>query len=156
MIIGVSVGIGLVIVWELFGFGVDLLIVGCDVDVLEMVCDELVDVFFDCEIYGLVVDVFDDEDCCEIFDWVEDYIDGLYLLVNNVGGNIIKLVIEYIEDEWWGIFEINLFLVFELLCYVYLLLIWYVFLVIVNVGSVFGLIYVCSGVVYGMIKVVMY
>lgn len=153
---GVSVGIGLVIVYELVGFGVDLMIVGCDIDMLEMVCDELLDVYLQYQVYVLVVDVFDDEDCWQILDWVEDYSDGLYILVNNVGGNVIKVVMEYFEDEWCKIFEINLFLVFELLCYVYLLLVWYVLLFIVNVGSVFGLIYVCSGVVYGMIKVVMY
>jgi Tropinone reductase 1 len=83
---------------------------------------------------------------------VEDHADGLNILVNNAGGNLTKATVDYTEDEWRGIFEINLFSAFELSRYAHPLLTRHAVSSIVNVGSVSGITAVRSGAPYGMTK----
>ena len=152
LITGASAGIGLAITRELLGFGADVMLVARDTDALETVRDELLDEFPDRSINAMAADVADDEDRREILDWVEDHADGLNILVNNAGGNLTKAAVDYTEDEWRGIFEINLFSAFELSRYAHPLLTRHAASSIVNVGSVSGITAVRSGAPYGMAK----
>ena len=152
LVTGASAGIGLAITRELLGFGAELMLVARDADALEAVRDELLEEFPDRAIHAMAADVADDEDRREILDWVEDQDDGLNILVNNAGGNLTRATVDYTEDEWRGIFEINLFSAFELSRYAHPLLTRHAVSSIVNVGSVSGMITVRSGAPYGMTK----
>jgi len=152
LVTGGSAGIGLAIARELLGFGADVLIVARDANALDRARDELVDEFPDGTIHALVADVADDEQRREVLDWVEDQGEGLNILVNNAGGNRRKATVDYTEDEWRQIFEINLFAAFELTRYAYPLLTKHAASSIVNVGSVSGLTHVRTGAAYGMAK----
>ncbi len=152
LVTGASAGIGLAIARELLGFGADVMLVARDADALEAVRDELIEEFPDRAIHAMAADVADDEDRREILDWVEDQDDGLNILVNNAGGNLTKATVDYTEDEWRGIFEINLFSAFELSRYAHPLLTRHAVSSIVNVGSVSGVTAVRSGAPYGMTK----
>ncbi len=152
LITGASAGIGLAITRELLGFGADAMLVARDADALDAVRDELLDEVPDRSINAMAADVADDEDRREILDWVEDHADGLNILVNNAGGNLTKATVDYTEDEWRGIFEINLFSAFELSRYAHPLLTRHAVSSIVNVGSVSGITAVRSGAPYGMTK----
>ena len=152
LVTGASAGIGLAIARELLGFGADVMLVARDADALEAVRDELIEEFPDRAIHAMAADVADDEDRREILDWVEDQDDGLNILVNNAGGNLTKTTVDYTEDEWRGIFEINLFSAFELSRYAHPLLTRHAVSSIVNVGSVSGVTAVRSGAPYGMTK----
>lgn len=152
LVTGASAGIGLAIARELLGFGADAMLVARDADALEAARDELADEFPDRAVHAMAADVADDEDRREILDWVEDQDDGLNILVNNAGGNLTKATVDYTEDEWRGIFEINLFSAFELSRYAHPLLTRHAVSSIVNVGSVSGVTAVRSGAPYGMTK----
>ena len=152
LITGASAGIGLAITRELLSFGADAMLVARDADALEAVRDELLDEFPDRSVSAMAADVADDEDRRAILDWVEDHADGLNILVNNAGGNLTKATVDYTEDEWRGIFEINLFSAFELSRYAHPLLTRHAVSSIVNVGSVSGVTAVRSGAPYGMTK----
>jgi len=152
LVTGGSAGIGRAIARELLGFGADVLIVARDDEALERARDELADEFPDRVVHALVADVGDDEQRREVLDWVEDQGDGLNILVNNAGGNVRKAAVDYTEDEWRGIFEVNLFSAFELSRYAHPLLTKHAASSIVNVGSVSGLTHVRTGAAYGMAK----
>ncbi|WP_299344173.1 SDR family oxidoreductase [uncultured Pseudoxanthomonas sp.] len=152
LVTGASAGIGLAIARELLGLGADLLMVARDVDALQDARTELADEFPEQGIGTLAADVADDEDRRAILDWVEDHGDGLNILVNNAGGNLTRAAVDYTEDEWRGIFEINLFSAFELSRYAHPLLTQHATSSIVNVGSVSGITAVRSGAPYGMTK----
>ena len=152
LVTGGSAGIGLAIVRELLGFGADVLAVARDADALEQVRDELEDEFGEDRVFALAADVADDEQRREVLDWIEDRGDGLNILVNNAGGNLTRPSADYTEDEWRGIFEVNLFSAFELSRYAHPLLSKHAASSIVNVGSVSGVTHVRSGAPYGMSK----
>ena len=160
LVTGGTAGIGRAIARELLGFGASVLIVARDTAALETTCDELREEVADADVQGFTADVADDEQRREILDWVEDLCDtrgeGLNILVNNAGGNLTRPAIEYAEDEWRGIFEINLFSAFELSRYAHPLLTRHAVSSIVNVGSVSGETHVRSGAPYGMSKAAMH
>jgi len=152
LVTGASAGIGRAIARELAGFGADLLLVARDGAALEAARVELEEEFPERSVSALPADVADDEQRREILDWVEDHDDGLHILVNNAGGNQSKPAVDYTEDEWRGIFEVNLFSAFELSRYAHPLLARHASSCIVNVGSVSGLTHVRTGAAYGMSK----
>jgi Tropinone reductase 1 len=152
LVTGGSAGIGRAIARELLGFGAEVLIVARDAAALERTRDELADEAADDRVHALVADVGDDEQRREILDWIEDRGDGLNILVNNAGGNRRRAAVDYTEDEWREIFEVNAFSAFELSRYAYPLLTKHAASSIVNVGSVSGLTHVRTGVAYGMAK----
>ncbi|ALQ97710.1 SDR family oxidoreductase [Xylella fastidiosa] len=152
LITGASTGIGLAVARELLGLGADVLLVARNADLLGRVRDELAEEFPERELHGLAADVADDVDRRAILDWVEDCSNGLHVLINNAGGNVTRAALEYTEDEWREIFEINLFSAFELCRYTQPLLACHASTAIVNIGSVSGLTHVRSGVPYGMSK----
>ena len=156
LVTGGTAGIGRAIARELLALGASVLVVARDGAALETTCDELREDIDDADVQGLAADVSDDEQRREILDWVEDICDtrgeGLDILVNNAGGNLTRPATEYAEDEWRGIFEVNLFSAFELSRYAHPLLTRHAASSIVNVGSVSGQTHVRSGAPYGMSK----
>jgi Tropinone reductase 1 len=156
LVTGGSAGIGRAIARELLGFGASVLITARNGDLLENARDELAEEFPDGDVRALIADVADDEQRRELLDWVEDQGDGLNILVNNAGGNLSKAAVDYTEDEWREVFEINLFSAFELTRYAYPLLTKHAVSSVVNVGSVSGETHVRSGAPYGMTKAAMH
>ena len=152
LVTGGSAGIGRAIARELLGFGAEVLVVARDGAALERTRDELADEVPGGNVHALVADVADDEQRREILDWIEDRGDGLNILVNNAGGNRRRAAVDYTEDEWREIFEVNTFSAFELSRYAHPLLTKHAASSIVNVGSVSGLTHVRTGVAYGMAK----
>ena len=152
LVTGASAGIGRAVARELLGFGADLLLVARDATLLETTRLELEEEFPQRSVSAMPADVADDEQRREILDWVEDHGDGLNILVNNAGTNTSKPAIDYTEDEWRSIFEVNVFSAFELSRYAHPLLTKHAASSIVNVGSVSGLTHVRTGAAYGMAK----
>jgi Tropinone reductase 1 len=152
LVTGGSAGIGRAIARELLGFGAEVLVVARDAAALERTRDELADEVPGGNVHALVADVADDEQRREILDWIEDRGEGLNILVNNAGGNRRRAAVDYTEDEWREIFEVNLFSAFELSRYAHPLLTRHAASSIVNVGSVSGLTHVRTGAPYGMAK----
>ncbi|GAB3736240.1 SDR family oxidoreductase [Luteimonas pelagia] len=152
LVTGASAGIGRAIARELLGFGADVMLVAREPNALESTRAELEDEFPGRTVAALAADVADAEERREILDWVEDHGDGLHILVNNAGGNQSKPAVDYTEDEWRSIFEVNLFSAFELSRYAHPLLTRHPASCVVNVGSVSGLTHVRTGAPYGMSK----
>ena len=152
LVTGGSAGIGRAIARELLGFGADVLLAARDDKALEIARAELLEDFPDREVQCFVADVAIDEQRRELLDWVEDFGDGLQILVNNAGGNISKPSSDYADDEWRQVFEVNVFAAFELSRYLHPLLTRHAASSIVNVGSVSGMTHVRTGAPYGMSK----
>ena len=161
LVTGGTAGIGRAVARELLGLGASVLLVARDAAAVDSTCEDLRDELAaldqpDADVQGFAADVADDEQRREILDWVEDACDkrgeGLDILVNNAGANLTRPAVEYAEDEWRGIFEVNLFSAFELACYAHPLLTRHAASSIVNVGSVSGQTHVRSGAPYGMSK----
>jgi len=155
LVTGGSAGIGRAIAADLLGFGASVVIAARDSDALEATRDALADECPGAEIRAFVADVSDEDQRRELLDWIEDQGRGLHILVNNAGGNLSKPSVEYTEDEWREIFEVNLFSAFELCRYAHPLLVQHAASSIVNVGSVSGMTHVRSGAPYGMSKAAM-
>ena len=153
LVTGASAGIGLAICRELLGLGAQVLMVAREATALERARVELEEEFPGPEdaVLALPADVTDEEQRNEILDWAVE-LGGLHLLVNNAGGNVTRPVLDYGEDQWRGIFEVNLFSAFELCRGAYPLLAKHASSAIVNVGSVSGITHVRSGAPYGMSK----
>jgi len=152
LVTGGSAGIGRAIAAELLGFGARVLIAARDGDALEVAREDLLEQHPDGDLRALIADVADDEQRRELLDWVEDQGEGLNILVNNAGGNLARAAVDYTEDEWREIFEVNLFSAFELSRYAHPLLTQHAASCIVNVGSVSGVAHVRTGAPYGMSK----
>ncbi|MBB5207855.1 SDR family oxidoreductase [Chiayiivirga flava] len=152
LITGASAGIGLAIARELLGFGADVLLVARDGDLLAQRRDELEDEFDGRRVRAFAADVSDAEQRQELFDWIEDLGDGLQILVNNVGSNVVKAAVDYEDDEWRAIFETNVHAAFELSRFAHPLLTRHASSTIVNIGSVSGATAVRTGAPYGMSK----
>ncbi|HSR64446.1 MAG TPA: SDR family oxidoreductase [Xanthomonadaceae bacterium] len=156
LVTGGSAGIGRAIARELLGFGADVLLAARNAAPLESVREELAEEFPERAVSTFVADVAVDEQRRELLDWVEDFGEGLHVLVNNAGGNLTRAATDYTEDEWRQVFEINLFSAFELSRYAHPLLTKHAASSIVNVGSVSGITHVRSGAPYGMSKAAMH
>jgi len=152
LVTGGTAGIGLGIARELLGFGADVLLAARDAAALDATRNELLEEFPAREVQVFAADVAIDEQRRELLDWVEDFGEGLHILVNNAGGNLSKRATEYADAEWREIFEVNLFSAFELSRYAHPLLTRHAASCIVNVGSVSGLTHVRTGAPYGMSK----
>jgi tropinone reductase I len=152
LVTGASAGIGRAIAAELAGLGATVLMVARDGDHLEAARVEVAEECPDVPVLGFAADVADDEDRDELFDWIEDQGLGLNLLVNNVGTNQARATLDYEEDEWRELFEVNLFSAFEMCRAAHALLTEHPASSIVNVGSVSGLTHVRTGAPYGMSK----
>jgi tropinone reductase I len=152
LVTGASAGIGQAVAREFLGFGADVLLVARDADNLESVRSDLEDEFPERIARAFPCDLADEEARRELFDWIEDLDCGLQVLINNAGTNDRKPTMDYADDEWRALFELNLFATFELCRYAYPLLTKHAASSIVNVGSVSGATHVRTGSPYGMTK----
>ena len=152
LVTGASKGIGYATARELAGLGANLLLVARDEDYLEQVRVELADDFPASDVLAFGADLAEPEDRLAVFDWIADLGAPLSLLINNVGGNVVKPTLEYGEAEWRGIFEQNLFSAFEMCRLAHPQLVQHAHAAIVNVGSVSGVTHVRTGSPYGMSK----
>jgi tropinone reductase I len=152
LVTGASAGIGRAIAGELAGLGAHVLMVARDGDHLEAARAEVAEDHPGVAVLGFAADVASEEDRDDLFDWIEDQGLGLHMLVNNVGSNQVKPSLEYDDEEWREIFEVNLFSAFEMCRFAHPLLTEHPLSSIVNVGSVSGLTHVRTGAPYGMSK----
>lgn len=152
LVTGASKGIGYACARELAALGADVLMVARDERVLQEVRDELADECPEVNIWGMVADMTDQEDRLAVFDWVTDLGVDLSILVNNVGGNVVKATLDYSGDEFRDIFELNVFSAFEMCRLAHPYLVQHGNAAIVNVGSVSGVTHVRTGSPYGMTK----
>ena len=156
LVTGASAGIGRAIAAELLGLGATVLMAARDEGTLEAVREELEAEVPGSEAHGFAADVADADQRRALLDWVEDFGGDLNILVNNAGGNLTRAAIDYGEDEWRDIFELNAFSAFELCRHAHPMLTRHAASSIVNVGSVSGLTHVRTGVAYGMSKAAMH
>lgn len=152
LVTGASAGIGLAIAYQLAERGADVLLVARDVERLVQVQEELISAYPEREIAIFSADVTEENDRQELIDWARQCSPNLQVIVNNVGGNLSRQTLDYGQDEWREILEVNLFSAFEVCRLAYPLLTQHAQSSIVNVGSVSGLTHVRTGAPYGMAK----
>lgn len=152
LVTGASRGIGLAVARELAGLGADVLIVAREPQALEAARGELADEFPHVQVLAFAADVADAEQRLDIVDWLRDLRIDPHLLINNAGGNTPARTLDYAEDDWRALFELNLFSAFELCRLLQPMLARHGDAAIVNVGSVSGLTAVRTGSVYAMTK----
>lgn len=152
LITGASKGIGYACARELAALGADVLLVARDGDALEDACEQLAEECPEVEVMGMAADLADAEDRLAVFDWIADLDVDLSLLVNNVGGNVVKSTLDYTPDDYRSLFELNVFSAYEMCRLVQPHLVQHANSAIVNVGSVSGIVHVRTGSPYGMTK----
>jgi Tropinone reductase 1 len=152
LITGGTAGIGLATAREFLELGADVLLNARDADQLDSVRDELLEAFPNQSVDVFAADIAVEEQRQALLDWLEEFDDGLNILVNNAGTNRSMPATEYGADEWRAIFELNTFAAFELARYCHPLLSQHADSSIVNVGSVSSATHVRTGVAYGMSK----
>ncbi|MFZ1805899.1 MAG: SDR family oxidoreductase [Cyclobacteriaceae bacterium] len=150
LITGGSKGIGFAITEEFAQLGARIIIVARDEKQLNKTVKEFKKQSFDVE--GIAGDVTDKKFRVQLMGDVKKRFGGLDILVNNVGTNIRKKLIEYSEEEYRKIFETNLFSLTEMarLCYPFLKESGKASMI--NIASVAGSIDILSGPPYGMTK----
>lgn len=150
LITGATKGIGKAIAEEFLGLGADVFIVARHPrDVADMVSHWQSKGY---SINGMAADVTNAEDRKHIIDALSKGGNRLDILVNNVGTNIRKQLVEYQVEEYRSIFEVNLFSVVEMCRLCFPLLLRGSNASVVNVASVAGSVDVQSGAPYGMTK----
>ena len=152
LVTGASKGIGLACARELAALGADLLLVARDEIHLEQTRVELTEEFPERTILVCDADVSVQEQRLEVFDWIADLDVELSLLVNNVGSNVVKSVLDYALDEVRALVETNVLSAFEMCRLAHASLAEHGNAAIVNVGSVSGLTHVRTGAPYGFTK----
>ena len=156
LVTGASAGIGFATARELVSLGADVLLNGRDLNSLENARDEILEEFPSRDVQIFPADVSRDEERRDLIDWVEDFDEGLHILVNNAGGNKSMPATDYSDEEWRHLFELNTFSAFEISRFCHPLLVKHAATSVVNVGSVSGVTHVRTGAVYGMTKAAMH
>lgn len=156
LVTGASAGIGFAAARELVSLGADVLLNGRDLNSLEIARDEILEEFPLRDVQIFPADVSRDEERRDLIDWVEDFDEGLHILVNNAGGNKSMPATDYSDEEWRHLFELNTFSAFEISRFCHPLLVKHAATSVVNVGSVSGITHVRTGAVYGMTKAAMH
>ena len=106
VVTGGSKGIGKAAVMELLELGAKVLFTARDAEVIDRLQDELLAKGH--EVKGIVADVAKKEDRQRIVDWVDDKWHSLDILVNNAGINIRNKAVDYNEEDFRKVMEINL------------------------------------------------
>ncbi|KAB8331248.1 SDR family oxidoreductase [Scytonema tolypothrichoides VB-61278] len=150
LITGATKGIGLVIAQEFLALGAEVMIVARNSEAVQQQLEEWKQLGLPA--HGIAADVAQSAGRQAIFDQVVQVMDGLDLLINNVGTNIRKPAVNYTPEEYESIFQTNLTSVFEMCRHAYPLLKASGNSSIVNIGSVAGLVAIRTGAPYGMTK----
>jgi tropinone reductase I len=146
LVTGGTKGIGLAIVKEFLELGAEVLVIARDTKSIQGRLKNSANLFtFD-------GDLTDPQFRIQLANKVSDNWGKLDILVNNVGTNIRKKFIDYSEEEYRKLFEINLFSLTETtrLCYPSLMNSGSAS--VINIASVAGTFDVQSGPPYGMTK----
>ncbi len=104
------------------------------------------------EAYGEACDVTNKADRQTLFEALQEIWDSLDILINNVGTNIRKKVVEYTDDEYDKVLSTNLHSAFEMCRHAYPLLKKSNAGAVVNVLSVAGFTSLRTGAPYAMSK----
>ena len=105
VITGGSKGIGKATVLEFLELGAEVLFTARNAEDIIKLQDELLAKGY--KVKGMVADVTLPEDRQNILTWVETNWKAVTILVNNAGTNIRKKALEYSEEEYRKILEIN-------------------------------------------------
>lgn len=144
LVTGGTKGIGLAIVKEMVELGADV------ITVARQKSDDVV--FNNSSVEFWAGDVSDADSRTKLIQKIESKWGKLDVLVNNVGTNIRKKMVEYTEAEYRKLFEINLFSMVELTRMAFPLLQKSGKASVVSIASVAGSFDVQSGPPYGMTK----
>ena len=150
VITGGTKGIGKATVLEFLELGARVLFTARNKEEVSNLEKELQDNGF--EVYGLVSDVSVKDERQKIVHWVQEKWQTLDVLVNNAGINIRKKALEYSEEEFQKVLNINLVAPFELSRELHPFLKKSKAGTIINVASVAALQDVGTGTPYAMAK----
>ncbi len=150
LVTGGSKGIGLAIAEEFIHLGAEVIIVARNERDLSGTVQMFQQRGFKAE--GIAGDISVSSFRTKLVDELSQKFGKLDILVNNVGTNIRKKLIEYEEEEYRKIFETNLFSMTEMARMCYPLLKKSGKASMINIASVAGSIDVKSGPPYGMTK----
>lgn len=150
LVTGATKGIGLAVANELLSLGAEVTIVARNSDDIDKQLEIWKQLGW--EVHGIAADVSKRSDRQLICDRVSETTDLLDILINNVGTNIRKKVVEYTLQEYEFILQTNLTSVFEICRMFYPLLKKGENGSIVNIGSVAGSVAIRTGAPYGMTK----
>jgi tropinone reductase I len=151
LITGGTKGIGKATVEEFLALGAKVLFTARNETEIAQFEQELVVVGFK-EVKGIKSDVSRAQDRQELADWIAQNWGKLDILVNNAGINLRKPSLEYTEEEYRKVLEINLIAPFELSRIVFPFLANSGNASIINNASVAGVLDVRTGSPYGMSK----
>ncbi|NOT74453.1 MAG: SDR family oxidoreductase [Cyclobacteriaceae bacterium] len=149
LVTGGTKGIGLAIAQEFLDLGAEVLVIARDTSNIENKLRG------SARLFRLDGDLTDGEFRKQILDKVKENWGTLDILVNNVGTNIRKKFVEYTEDEYRKIFEINLFSMTALTQGAFELLKSSGNASVINIASVAATFDLQSGTPYGMTKAAM-
>ncbi len=145
LVTGGTKGIGLAVVKEFLELGAEVFVVARNTS-------GLADQLKSAKLFTIEGDVTDSDFRKRIVQTVSDRWGRLDVLVNNVGTNIRKKFVDYSEEEYRKLFEINLFGMVDLTKQFFPLLKASGMGSVVNIASVAGSLDVQSGPPYGMTK----
>ena len=145
LVTGGTKGIGLAVVKEFLDLGAEVYVVARNTS-------NLVDQLKTDKLLTIDGDLSDSSFRKKIIQSITDHWGRLDVLVNNVGTNVRKKFIEYSEDEYRRLFEVNMFGMLDLTKRSFSLLKKSDHASVINVASVAGSIDVQSGPPYGMTK----
>ncbi len=146
VVTGGTKGIGLAITHELLDLGAEVLVVARGTKSIKTKLSG------SARLFQLEGDVTDGDFRRQILQHVNTHWGKLDILVNNVGTNIRKKFVEYTEDEYRKLFEINLFSLTALTQRAFEFLKKSGHASVINIASVAGSMDVQSGPPYGMTK----
>ncbi|MFD2516583.1 SDR family oxidoreductase [Salinimicrobium flavum] len=106
LVTGGSKGIGKAVVQEFLELGAEVLFTARDGEEIIRLEDELLTKSY--KVKGMVADVTIPEDRQKIQSWMNNNWKALTILVNNAGINIRRKALDYSEEEYRKILEINL------------------------------------------------
>ena len=150
LVTGGTKGIGLAVVEEFLSLGAEVFLVARN----QQEIDNLISMLQQRgnQVDGIAADVSDGNARKKIIDTLNARWGKLDVLVNNVGTNVRKKFVEYTEEEYRRLFEINLFSVTEMCRLTHPLLLKGQNASVINIASVAGKFDVQSGPPYGTTK----
>lgn len=150
LVTGGSKGIGKATVKEFLNLGAEVLFTARDQEAITALEEELQSQKYN--VTGMVADVSKKEDRQKIFEWIQKKWQSLDILVNNAGINIRKRALEYSEEEYLQIININLLAPFQMSRELHPFLKKAKNATVINVASVAALQDVGTGTPYAMAK----
>ncbi len=150
LVTGATKGIGLAIANELLSLGAEVIVVARNAENLH----QQLSIWSESKlpVYGIDADVSTSKGREEVLKYVADNYGSLDILVNNVGDNIRRKMVEYTSEQYEFIIQTNQTSMFEMCQLFHPLLKKSEKSSIVNMGSVLGFVSSRSGAIYGMTK----